>query len=107
MITAIISTAYVNSAEMWLIGWFTCSLIYFAVLLLSKRNRTKDGIKDILLCFLSAEFIVDLVWALIYYDSSGYVNHGIGAVYWLLLWPVALAACGVFAAKLNKKTDIR
>lgn len=103
MITAIISTAYVSGAEMWLIGWFACALLFFAILLMPKKNRSKDGIRNLLLSFLTAEIIVDLVWALIYYDSSGYSNHGIGAIYWLLLWPAALAASGILVTKLNKK----
>jgi hypothetical protein len=104
MITAIISTAYANGAEMWLIGWLACMLLYFAVLILFRRNRTKNGVKNILLCFLSAEFIVDLAWSLIYYDRAGYVNHGLAAVYWLLLWPAALLVSGILASKLNKSS---
>jgi hypothetical protein len=106
MITAIISKAYVNGAEIWLIGWFACTLLFFAILLLLKKNRTKESIKNLFLCLLSAEIIVDLAWALIFYNKSGYVNHGIGSVYGLLLWPVALAASGIIATKLNKKAGI-
>lgn len=104
MITAIISTAYVHDAEIWLIGWLVCALLYFAVLILPKKNKTKNGIKNLLFYFLLAEILVDLVWALIYYNKSGYVNHGIGAAYGLLLWPVALVISGIFATKLNKRT---
>jgi hypothetical protein len=103
MITAIISMSFVTGAKMWLIGWLVCTLIYFVVLLLKRSNRTKNGIKNILLTFLLAGFLVDLVWALIYYNKSGYVNHGIGAVYVLLLWPAALAISGFAASMLNRK----
>lgn len=104
MITAVISSSFVTGTKMWIIGWLVCTLVYFIVLLLPRSNRTKNGIKNILLTFLIAGFLVDLVWALIYYDKSGYVNHGIGAIYVLLLWPAALVASGIAASVLNRKS---
>ena len=105
MITAIISKAFVYNGEVWLIGWLVCALLYFAILISFRRNRTKNGIKNLVFCFLTVEFLVDLVWSLIYYDRSGYVNRGIAALYGLLLWPAALAAGGILAARLNKPVD--
>jgi hypothetical protein len=95
MITAIISKAFVYNGEVWLIGWFICALLYFAILISFRRNRTKNGFKNMVFCFLATEFLVDLAWSLFYYDRSGYVNRGIAALYGLLLWPAALAAGGI------------
>ena len=95
MITAIISLNYVHGAQMWLAGWLVCAAAYFLMSLLKKSGRTKCGVKNLLLGFLSAEFVTDALWALIYYSDSGYVNYGVGAVYGLLLWPAALAVSAV------------
>ena len=100
MITAIISLGQVHGAEFWLAGWFVCAIIYFAGLLLNKANRRNA--KNVLFLFLLAEVVTDFVWAVTYYDNSVYVNYGIGAVYGLILWPIALSIAGVIAVIRNK-----
>ena len=60
MITAIISKAFVYNGEVWLIGWFICALLYFAILISFRRNRTKNGFKNMVFCFLATEFLV--IW---------------------------------------------
>lgn len=103
MITAIISLAYVHGAELWLVGWLACAWVYFIVLLLPRINRSRVGIKNVLFWFLAAEFVTDLTWALIYYDNTGYLNYGVGAVYGLILWPVVLLVGGIAATLQNRR----
>ena len=102
VITAIISLSQVEGAEIWLAGWLVCAILYFALLFLSKWNRSRT--KNVLFWFLAAEALTDLGWALVYYDQTGYINYGIGAVYGLLLWPLALTAAGLIATMQNKKS---
>ena len=71
------------------------------ILLFNKANR--QNVKNILFWFMVAELLTDLVWILLYYNNSEYVNYGIGAVYGLLLWPVALGTAGVIVSCQNKK----
>ena len=60
-------------------------VLYFAILISFRRNRTKNGFKNMVFCFLATEFLVDLAWSLFYYDRSGYVNRGIAALYGLIV----------------------
>ncbi len=103
MITAIVSLGQVRGAEIWLVGWLVCMAAYFAILLLWKCNRTRQGVKNLIFWFLAVEFITDLAWALVYYGNPGYINYGVAAVYGLLLWPVALLLGGVVALAQNKR----
>lgn len=101
MVTAIISLGQVHGAEAWIVGWVVCLIAYFAILLPMKANRGSS--KNVFFWFLIAEIVTDLCWALVYYENSVYLNYGIGAVYGLLLWPVALIAAGIIATMQNKK----
>lgn len=103
MVTAIISLGQVRGAELWLIGWLVCVAAYFAILLPMKLNR--GGAKNVLFWFLVAEVLTDFGWAIVYYDNPGYINYGVGAVYGLLLWPLALIAAGIIATVQNKKAN--
>ena len=86
MITAIYSLSEVHGAELWLLFWFICVAAYFGFGFLIKCNRTKKGIKNVLIGLLIAEVLIDLLWAVIYYHNGTYLNYGIGAVYGLLGW---------------------
>ncbi len=101
MISAIISLGQVQGAELWLVGWIVCVAVYFAILIPLRQNRGKA--KNVLFWFLIAELLTDLCWALVYYENSVYLNYGIGAVYGLLLWPVALIIAGAIATMQNKQ----
>lgn len=61
--------------------------------------------KEVLLWGLIAEFAVDLIWAIVYYWNFSYVNHGIGAIYGLIIWPIFLAAAGIIATVKSKKNN--
>ena len=104
MVTAIISLSKVHGAEMWLIGWIVCMCAYFTIMLLIKDNRKhKKAIKNTFFWFLVGEFIADLTWALIYYNNSGYINYGVGAICGLFIWPIVLIVAGILATIENKK----
>ena len=105
MVTAIYSLSQVHGAELWLLFWFVCVVTYLGLGFLIKDNRTKNGAKNVLIGLLIAEVIVDLVWAIIYYHNGAYLNHGIGAVYGILLWvPILLVTLVIVTAK-NKKSE--
>ncbi len=103
MITAIYSLGGVHGAEIWLLFWALCAAAYFGICAIFKENRGKSGMKEVLLWGLIAEFAVDLIWALVYYNNFSYINYGIGAVYGLIIWPVFLMAAGIMATVKNKK----
>lgn len=104
MVTAIYSLSQVHGAELWLLFWFVCVVAYLGVCMLIKQNRTKRGIKNVLIGLLIAEVIIDLAWAIIYYHNGTYLNYGIGAVYGLILWvPVLLVTLFVVTQKNKQK----
>lgn len=104
MVTAIYSLSQVHGAELWLLFWFICVVAYLGVCMLIKQNRTKRGVKNVLIGLLIAEVIIDLVWAIIYYHNGTYLNYGIGAVYGLILWvPVLLVTLFVVTHKNKQK----
>ena len=105
MVTAIYSLSQVHGAELWLLFWFFCVAVYLSVSLLFKHNRTKKGIKNVLISLLIAEVIVELLWAIIYYHNGSYMNYGIGAVYGLLLWIPILAVTLIIITVKNKKSE--
>ena len=104
MVTAIYSLSQVHGAELWLLFWFVCVVAYLGVCMLIKQNRTKSGIKSVLIGLLIAEVVIDLTWAIIYYHNGTYLNYGIGAVYGLILWvPVLLVTLFVVTHKNKQK----
>ena len=105
MVTAIYSLSQVHGAELWLLFWLVCVAVYLGIGFLFKNNRTKKGVKNMLICLLIAEVLIDLVWAIIYYHTGTYMNYGIGAVYGLLLWVPILAVTLVAVTFKNKKAD--
>ena len=105
MVTAIYSLSQVQGAELWLLFWLVCVVVYLGIGFLVKDNRTKKGIKNVLIGLLIAEVIIDLMWAIIYYHNGTYLNYGIGAVYGLLLWVPILAVTLVAVTVKNKKAD--
>ena len=105
MITSMISLSYVYGAELMLILWFVCALVYVIGCLMIKANR--NHIKSILLGLFCAEILIDITWAILYYDHGSYVNHGIGAAYGLLLWPCLLIMTAlVITLKNQTKKEI-
>lgn len=105
MVTAIYSLSQVHGAELWLLFWLVCVVIYLGISLLFKHNRTSKGVKNVLIGLLIAEMIIDIIWAVIYYHNGTYLNYGIGAVYGLSLWvPILVVTLFVITAK-NRKSE--
>lgn len=104
MVTAIYSLSHVHGAELWLLFWAVCVVVYLGISLLFKPNRTRKGVKNVLIGLLIAEVVIDLVWAIIYYHNGTYLNYGIGAVYGLLLWVPLLVVTLVITTAQNRKT---
>ena len=105
MITAIYSLTFVHGAELWLLFWGICVVVYLCIALLIKQNRTKKGFKNILIGLLIAEVITDLIWAIMYYHNGTYLNYGIGAVYGLLLWIPVLVVTLIIVTIKNGKNE--
>lgn len=103
MITAIYSLSQVHGAELWLLFWIICVVAYLGISFLIKRNRSKTGIKNVLVGLLIAEVIIDLMWAVIYYHNGTYLNYGIGAVYGILLWVPILTVTLIFVTIKNRR----
>ena len=106
MVTAIYSLSYVHGAEIWLLFWFGCLIVYLGICWAIQCNRTKEGIKTTLIGLLIAEVMIDLIWAIIYYNNSGYINYGVGAVYGIFMWiPLLMITAIVVTLKNRKKID--
>ena len=105
MVTAIYSLSFVHGAELWLLFWLACVIAYMGLCLAAKPNRTRNGIKTVMIGLLVAEVVIDMIWAAIYYHNGTYLNYGIGAVYGLLLWiPILLMTLAAVTAR-NRKND--
>ena len=96
---------FVHGAELWLLFWGICVVVYLCIALLIKQNRTKKGFKNILIGLLIAEVITDLIWAIMYYHNGTYLNYGIGAVYGLLLWIPVLVVTQIIVTIKNGKNE--
>ena len=103
MVTAIYSLSHVHGAELWLLFWFICIIVYLGGCLAMKCNRTKSGIKTTLIGLLIAEVIIDLVWAIIYYYNGSYINYGIGAMYGIIMWIPVLILTSIVVICINRK----
>ena len=103
MVTAIYSLGQVHGAQLWLLFWLVCAIAYMGICLIKRANRTKRGIKTMLIGLLIAEVIVDLIWAIIYYHNGSYINYGIGAVYGLFTWiPILLITAAIVTINNQK-----
>ncbi len=105
MVTAIYSLSNVHGAEIWLLFWAVCAVVYIGISFLIKRNRTRNGIKNVLVGLLIAEVITDLVWAIIYYHNGSYLNYGVGAVYGMLLWIPVLIVTLIAVTIKNSRAE--
>lgn len=105
MVTAIYSLAHVHGAELWLLFWLVCVVVYLGISFLIKHNRTKKGVKNVLIGLLIAEVIIDLTWAIIYYHNGTYLNYGIGGVSGLLLWVPILVLTLVIITVKNRNAE--
>ena len=105
MITAIYSLSRVRGAELWLLFWLVCVVIYLAIGFSLKNNRTGNGVKNVLIGLLTAEAITDLMWAVIYYNNGTYLNYGIGAVYGVFLWVPILVITLVIVTLKNRQIE--
>lgn len=85
--------------------WGICVLVYLGIAILLKKNRTKQGIRNMLIGLLIAEVFTDLIWAIIYYHNGTYINYGIGAVYGLLLWIPALMITLIIVTIKNGRNE--
>lgn len=105
MVTAIYSLSQVRGAELWLLFWIACVVVYLGISFLIKHNRTPKGVKNVMIGLLVAEVFIDLLWAIIYYHNRSYINYGIGAVYGLFLWVPILALTLVIITAKNRKAE--
>lgn len=103
MVTAVYSLSQVHGAELWLLFWFVCTVIYAGVSFSVKHNRTKKGMENVMTGLLIAEAVIDIIWAVIYYRNGTYLNYGIGAVYGVLLWIPVLAVTFVIVTAKNRE----
>ena len=103
MITAFYSLDRVVGAEIMLIGFGSCTLLYYVLCLIAKDNRSCRSILFVTLGWLIAEALCDGAWFAYYFPYGYYVNHGIGGIYAVLLWPVLLVLAGLTVTTLNAK----
>lgn len=106
MVTAIYSLSNVHGAELWLLFWFLGFVAYLGICYAIKSNRTKNGIKIMLIGLLIAEVVIDLTWAIIYYHNGSYINYGIGAVYGLIMWIPVLIITAIIVTRKNRKFQV-
>ena len=76
---------------------------YGAICLSIRANRTRTGVRNVVIGLLVAEGVVDLLWAILYYHNGVYANYGIGAVYGLFTWIPALLVAAIVVTVRNKK----
>lgn len=109
MITLWISRGYVTGATEALMFWLACTVLYAAGCFAFRANRNAGGPGPVAWGFLTAELAVDLLWCLTLYGPQGYVNHGVGSAFLIVLWPLALLVTALVVTTKNtarrKETD--
>ena len=101
MLFSVFSIGRITGAGMMLAGVLLCAALYLALSLLPRGSRSKAGVRTVLLGLLVSELACDLLWYVIYFPGGEYRNYGIGGVYGVLLWPLALLITGGIAASVN------
>lgn len=105
MITSIYSLGKVVGAELMVAGLLVCAALYLGLSLLIRANRTKRGIRVLLLALLGAEVVCDAVWFLLYFPGGDYHNYGIGGALGVFLWPMLLCLAGGIASAVNQSRE--
>ena len=103
MVTAIYSLSQVRGAELLLLFWFGCAVVYLLFSLTFTYNRTNKGIRNVFIGLLIAEVVIDLTLAITYYDNCTYQNHGLGGVFGVLLWIPVLVVTLIIITAINMK----
>jgi hypothetical protein len=103
MVTAIYSLDKINGAEIMLLGWVICGIIYLLFCLLMRENRSRQGLRNVLWYLLVSEIVTDVIWAILYYEDGSYVNYGLGSIYGVLIWPIILLTAGTFVTIQNRE----
>ncbi len=104
MITAIVAAIdHVTGADIWLIGFFLCAVLYLIGNLFRRANRTKKGTKCLLFGLLLAEILCDIFWKFCFYPQGEYVNPGLAGVFSLLAWPLLLIVVSGAVNFINKR----
>lgn len=107
MVTAIYSLDKVNGAEVMIFGWVVCAVIYVIGCFLPKGNRSWQGCREIFWYLLASEIVTDIIWTILYYEDGHYINHGLGSIYGVLIWPMILLAAGIFVTMQNKEKKVQ
>lgn len=101
MITLLISRGYVTGAYEALTLWLVCSALYAAGCFFFRANRRPEGPIFVAIGFFIAELAVDMIWCVTMYGPQGYVNHGVGSVFLITLWPLALLVTALVVTGKN------
>lgn len=104
MITMLYSLGHVVGADVALLGFLVCTLVYFGVCFLLPQNR-KGGKKRVLLGWGISEALFDAALCCFYYPNGSYVNHGLGGATACLLWPVLLLFAGLLVSALHGEKE--
>ncbi len=102
MLIAVYSMGHVVGAEVWALIALVCALLYMGVCCLFRYNRSRQGMKRILLGLLAAEAVYDVACAVILYPGGEYHNYGLGSAYMVLfIWFGLLAFSGLVLTGIN------
>ncbi len=101
MLIAVYSLGRVVGAEIWVLIALVCVLLYVGACCLFRSNRSRRGLKRILLALLAIEIVYDVVCAVILYPGGEYHNYGLGAASAVLIWPGLLLFTGLVMTGTN------
>ncbi len=100
MITALYSFIALTSLrglEWWLLIWIGSIGLYVLLFSLFSNNRTKQGRKNLLFCFLASEGITDVLCGIHILRFPALLEFGFGITYGFVIFAVFLALGGFFA----------
>ena len=105
MITAIysfISFGGILTVFPWNLFWFLSAVLYFVIFSLIKGN----SVKSVVLGFVCAEVIFDIIWLINYHFNRWYLEYGVGITYGFFMWCILLVVAGVVVTIRNLKKAI-
>ncbi len=100
MITAIysfIAFGSLRGVEAWMLFWIGCIALYFILFSLFPKNRSKQGWLRLLLHYVAAALLSDIICGIHLWRFPALLEYGVGITYGLLLFSVLLGVSGIVA----------
>ncbi|MBP3337330.1 MAG: hypothetical protein J6L59_02860 [Clostridia bacterium] len=87
----------------WDMFWLLSLIGYFVIFMIFPFNRKKRSLKVILIAFLIAEMVFDVIWAILFMQNRVYIEFMVNITYGLFMWLIMLVCAGTVSTLMNYK----